>query len=528
MKIVVKTNIKVMLTLVALLVCTQFANATKQVDPSTPPTTPPVLPVGKVVSVFSDAYTQIPGFTNFSPSWQQSTQQSIIQVGTNNILKYVNFNYQGIELGSDINAQDMKYLHVDLYSDDQTSVNIFCISRISGEKKKTLALTLGQWNEFNIPISDFTSQGLQAHDIYQFKLDGGNSSGKTFYLANLYFWTDAANDTQAPTALTASKGIVTGDGVYLNLNATDNSVVVFFEITYNAIVVKTSSSSAVTKQIKIENLTAGTDYSFSIVAKDRSGNTLTNPVVVTATTLAPMPAAPVPTIEASKVISVYSDSYTNIMGPNYWEDWYKNKFSTVMLGGNNTTLKNSAECCFGTSFTTPTIDITGMTKLHLDVYPETNTAMKFGMYVNDFGDVNKALTLITGQWNQIDLSLAELKTLFPAADFRKVKQISFQNVLGTFYLDNLYFYNDAFNSVSNPSVSDIQVFPNPMNDRLQIKSNSNIKTIEIRNLMGQLVKTSTLNSVEQVIEIADLPPANYVVVITLANGQLSNHKVIKL
>jgi hypothetical protein len=100
--------------------------------------------------------------------------------------------------------------------------------------------------------------------------------------------------------------------------------------------------------------------------------------------------------------------------------------------------------------------------------------------------------------------------------------------LGTFYLDNLYFYNDAFNSVNNPSVSDIQVFPNPMNDRLRIKSNSNIKTIEIRNLMGQLVKTSTLNSVEQVIEIADLPPANYVVVITLANGQLSNHKVIKL
>jgi len=63
---------------------------------------------------------------------------------------------------------------------------------------------------------------------------------------------------------------------------------------------------------------------------------------------------------------------------------------------------------------------------------------------------------------------------------------------------------------------------------LQIKSNSEIKTIEIRNLMGQLVKTSTLTSLEQVLEISNLPPANYLVVIKLANGQQSNHKVLKL
>jgi hypothetical protein len=45
-----------------------------------------------------------------------------------------------------------------------------------------------QWNRIEIPLSDFTSQGLSMNDIIQFKLDVQPNNGGTIFLDNVYFY----------------------------------------------------------------------------------------------------------------------------------------------------------------------------------------------------------------------------------------------------------------------------------------------------------------------------------------------------
>ena len=110
-----------------------------------------------------------------------------------------------------------------------------------------------------------------------------NSSG-TAYGAEINFTT---LDTEAPTAFTATTGAVTFNSVELLLNATDNSGSISYTISYGSgpTVVNTIGTSGVQKSLIITGLSASTDYTFSVVAKDASNNAaVNNPISVTATT----------------------------------------------------------------------------------------------------------------------------------------------------------------------------------------------------------------------------------------------------
>jgi len=506
--------------LAAMIAWGNVTNAAVLADPSTSAPTPPVRTSAQVVSAFSDAYSNGAGSTNFNPGWSQATTQSVIQIGTDNVLKYSNLNYQGTEFGNHINGADMTFMHVDVYTTDETSLQITPISP-GHEFLYTLpTLVQNSWNSYDIPLSTFT--GVVLSDLFQIKVVGTN--GKTVYLDNIYFYNETT-DNQVPTDFTATKGTITSDAVELILNATDNSGAVFYEITYNTTTVIASGASGVQKSFFVSGLNGSSDYNFSIVAKDRTGNAVGTPIVVSATTLSPISAAPTPTIDASKVISIFGDTYTNIP-TNGWEDWYGNTFSTVILNG-NPTMKDVASCCFGTSITTP-IDITTMTKLHVDVYPLTSTTMQYG-FVTDPANPLQTLTLITGQWNSIDLNLADLKTQFPTADYTQIKQIGFWNTAGTFYVDNIYFYSDTATGLNNIENSNsISLYPNPVIDKLTVSAKSKISQVTVCNLLGQSVKTAFVNSLNETIDLSDVASGNYFITVKLATGIVSTYKTVKL
>jgi hypothetical protein len=148
--------------------------------------TPPSRLVENVISIFSDAYTNVAN-TNFNPWWQQSSWFSSEQVGGNEVVKYENFNYQGIEIGSTVNASAMQFLHIDLWTPNETSLSISPISKTTGEKAfKLTPVKLNGWNSYDIPLSSFTIQGLSMADIIHLKFVG---SGKSIiYLDNIYFY----------------------------------------------------------------------------------------------------------------------------------------------------------------------------------------------------------------------------------------------------------------------------------------------------------------------------------------------------
>ena len=92
-------------------------------------------------------------------------------------------------------------------------------------------------------------------------------------------------DTQAPTDFTAITGTVTSTSVELLLNATDDSGIVFYDITYGANSTSVTGVSGEQRSVVISSLTPGTQYSFTVTASDQAGNDVAVPVTVQAVTL---------------------------------------------------------------------------------------------------------------------------------------------------------------------------------------------------------------------------------------------------
>lgn len=141
----------------------------------------PTVPSANVISIFSDAYTNVAG-TDFNPNWGQATVVTQVAIAGNNTLKYAGLNYQGIQFGSNQNVSGMTHLHIDYYSANSTALNAYLISPGPVEKAKALIVpTTAGWNSIEIPLSDFSPVNLS--NVFQMKFDGNGE----IYLDNIYF-----------------------------------------------------------------------------------------------------------------------------------------------------------------------------------------------------------------------------------------------------------------------------------------------------------------------------------------------------
>ncbi|RXJ51441.1 PKD domain-containing protein [Gelidibacter gilvus] len=178
-----------------------------------------------VISIFSDAYENIAG-TDFYPNWGQSTTYNQIDINGDYIIQYGNLNYQGIQIGATADASQMEFLHIDVWTaNENMALDIYPISIATDEKFVQKDLVAGQWNSYDIPLSEFTSQGLSMDDIHQFKFDGIPGGG-TIFIDNLYFYKDSsapsAPQSAAPTpTLPAADVISIYSDVYTNIGISE-------------------------------------------------------------------------------------------------------------------------------------------------------------------------------------------------------------------------------------------------------------------------------------------------------------------
>jgi hypothetical protein len=133
--------------------------------------------------------------TDFNPNWGQSGFGTAAQVsiGGNNTRFYPNFNYQGIQIGSNQNLTGFQFLHLDYYTANAGTLNVFLIcppgspgGQAPWEKPFSLTVpTAAGWNSIDIPLSHFTPI-VALNNVFQFKFDGGNGS-TSFYVDNILF-----------------------------------------------------------------------------------------------------------------------------------------------------------------------------------------------------------------------------------------------------------------------------------------------------------------------------------------------------
>jgi len=299
----------------------------------------PVLPESEVISIYSDSYMDVAG-TDFNPNWGQATVVTEITVQDDHILKYENLNYQGVALGSAVNAADMSFLHIDYWTANSTALSGFLISTGPMESPHAFELTTEEWVGVDIPLSEF-SDVVDIMDIIQMKFEGNG----TVYLDNIYF----------------HKGQPMG----------------------------------------------------------------------------PTTAAPNPTVDEADVISIFSDSYTNVEGTDFNPNWGQATVVTqVDLGGNNT-LRYENLNFQGTMFASA-LDVSGMTTLHIDYWTATSTGFSGFLISPGPAETSHTFEVTRGEWVGVDIALSEFSDI---VDLMNVIQMKFEGD-GTLYLDNIYFYRE--------------------------------------------------------------------------------------
>lgn len=143
----------------------------------------PTEPAGNVISIFSDAYTNVDG-SNLNPDWGQATAVSEVSIAGNNTLLYAGLNYQGLELAGSLDVTGMTHLHIDYWTNNSSMLNAFLISPGPEEVASALSVPTTGWASVDIPLADFSPVDLA--DIIQFKFDGNGN----IYLDNIYFYND--------------------------------------------------------------------------------------------------------------------------------------------------------------------------------------------------------------------------------------------------------------------------------------------------------------------------------------------------
>jgi hypothetical protein len=176
---------------------TESFDVTAILQPTASAPTQPSRQGANVISIYGAAYTNVAN-SNYNPDWGQSGQGSSyaeFDLNGDKMLNYIKLSYQGIDIGSAIDASSMEFLHIDVWSADNMSIDIYPLPSgviAADERFVTKTLVANQWNSFDIPLSDFTSQGLPLNNLKQFKFVGNPWAAGTVFIDNLYFYKGAA------------------------------------------------------------------------------------------------------------------------------------------------------------------------------------------------------------------------------------------------------------------------------------------------------------------------------------------------
>ncbi len=324
----------------------------------------PTVDASDVTSVYSDSYANLTN-VNFNPNWQQTTTFETFSLSDNEMLRYKNFNYQGIELNQNLDLTSKTHLHLDLWTKDADVVKVTIISNYGDTQEYLVGLaplTQKAWNSYDIPLTSFSDQGVPLDAVFQLKLDGqAGTTPSEIFVDNIYFY----NQTTPPDVPTAG------------------------------------------------------------------------------------PSDPV---EYQNMISLFSDSFTNVPMDTWRTSWSVADMEEVTLSGNDAKKYYNLDYA-GIEMINNQIDLTNMTHVHLDYW--TPDAQEFGFKLVDFGadgvyspqvddseDYVAMDPLVTHEWASMDIPLSEFANLQSIKNMAQIILVGQPAGSATVYIDNFYFHNN--------------------------------------------------------------------------------------
>ncbi len=447
-----------------------------------------------VVSIFSDVYDNLEG-TDFNPDWGQATVVSEVSIAGNNTLSFSNLDYQGIQLAMGQDVSELNFLHIDFWTGNATSLNVFLISSGPVEIAYDLEVPTEGWSSVDIPLTAFDPVALD--DVIQFKFEG---NGNVFF-DNIYFYSDGGGvvtepGEAAPIPLRDSANVISiFSDVYPNLEATDfnpdwgqatvvsevsisgDNALLLSNLNYQGIQLAMGQDVSGQEFLHIDFWSANSTtlstflistgpieraYALTVPSAGWSSVDIPlgafNPVNLAdvvqfkfegngdvyldniyfyseAGSMSTEPAvpAPVPTLDSTDIISIFSDSYTNLMDTDFNPDWGQSTiFSEISIDGNKTILYsglNYQGIQLGTN-----LDVSGMTHIHFDYWTSNSTELKIFLISSGPVETPKEIAVPTSGWVSLEIPLTD----FTPVDLLDLIQLKLEGN-GDIYIDNIYF-----------------------------------------------------------------------------------------
>jgi beta-glucanase (GH16 family) len=152
----------------------------------------------------------------------------------------------------------------------------------------------------------------------------------------------------------------------------------------------------------------------------------------------PQIVAPDPQALAQQVISLFSDSYSNIGNIDYNPNWQQaTQVTQIEIAGNNI-LKYAGLNYQGTDFSDNKQDVSAMDNVHLDYWTYNATELKFFLISPGPRETPFVIDVQQQSWQSLVIPLST----FSDVDLADIFQLKVEGN-GTVYLDNIYFSSDS-------------------------------------------------------------------------------------
>lgn len=183
--------------------------------PTTSAPTPPSRNAADVISLFSDAYTNV-NVSSFATEWSEGTTASNVEVAAGDLVKMYDFvNFAGIQLENAIDLTDFTHMHFDYWVGDASvaagailSPKLSNHANLAGEtsaiESTNPVSVAGEWVSFDVALDNFTDAFgngvLDRQSVLQIILGTAGTLDKV-YIDNMYFYKNASTNIDAPTEL---------------------------------------------------------------------------------------------------------------------------------------------------------------------------------------------------------------------------------------------------------------------------------------------------------------------------------------
>lgn len=491
----------------------------------------PTIPEEEVISIFSNAYENVP-VDYYNGYWApfQTTLSADFSANGDDVLNYTNFNFVGIQFTNPpIDASAKDTLHMDFYiPNDVQPTDRLSIQVVDMGPDGTLdgndpsikyevpgPLESQTWISVDMSLSALSSKSKLAQII----LENLETSLSGFYLDNVYLYGGGGTGPSGPSvAAPAPPAREAGDVIsiygdaFTNLEGTDypdwgqatilsevpiesNNTLSLAQLDYQGIQLAsnqditgmdflhldfwTENSSALNVYLISPDPTTETAYALTVPTSGWSSVDIPlsafSPVDLTKVfqlkfdgngdiyldnlyfytegsgggATEPDVAAPDPTQNEADVISLFSGAYTDVSVDSWRTDWSAATYEEVDVAGN--AAKKYSDLDFvGIETTSSTIDASGMTHIHLDVWSADIT--QFSIKLVDFGpdgafdggdDAEHQLDFpapAQGQWVSYDIPLSDFTGLTTTGHMAQYVLVGQPTGATTIWVDNVYFY----------------------------------------------------------------------------------------